>query len=127
MPTRPPRVCPRCRRPVSGRCPTCQPSPSGWAARPSKAWINGSTRRWRRLRAAKLADQPLCEQCGALAHEVDHITSLGEGGDRYDWTNLQSLCTPCHQAKTLAESARALAARRAADAAITASTEPHLS
>ncbi|WP_425303006.1 HNH endonuclease [Nocardia otitidiscaviarum] len=26
---------------------------------------------------------------------------MGAGGDRYDWSNLQSLCRPCHQAKTV--------------------------
>lgn len=63
------------------------------------------------MRAAKLRADPICEQpgCRALATEVDHIQGVGDGGERYDWTNLQSLCTPCHERKTLAE---AQAARR---------------
>ncbi|WP_354398290.1 HNH endonuclease signature motif containing protein [Variovorax sp. OAS795] len=40
------------------------------------------------------------------AEQVDHILSLAEGG-KDDESNLQSLCIPCHEAKTKAESARA--------------------
>ncbi|MFD3431145.1 HNH endonuclease [Nocardia fluminea] len=106
MPTRPPRVCNKCRRPAPSnqRCP-CTPA---WSGRNGYTG-SGSTRRWRTIRAAKLEEQPICEAngCRALAVEVDHITPVGANGDRYDWANLQSLCHPHHQAKTSAEAAAA--------------------
>ncbi|MEU1526368.1 HNH endonuclease signature motif containing protein [Nocardia rhamnosiphila] len=98
MPHKPPRVCNKCRNtvPAGQRCP-CTPPWQG------SAWGGGSTRQWRNLRESKLRDQPICETqgCSALATEVDHITPLAHGGQRYDWTNLQSLCVPHHDAKTL--------------------------
>ncbi|WP_280265356.1 HNH endonuclease [Nocardia wallacei] len=108
MPTRPPRLCNKCRRPApSGRRCICTPAWTGT----NRYTGSGSTRRWRNLRAAKLKDQPICEHpgCSALASEVDHIEPVGTGGDRYDWTNLQSLCHTHHAEKTAAE---ALAARK---------------
>jgi len=62
-------------------------------------------RAWRdRLRPAKLAANPLCEDCerrGKLvaATDVDHVD-----GDEWNWAweNLQSLCHPCHSRKTAA-------------------------
>jgi 5-methylcytosine-specific restriction endonuclease McrA len=58
-------------------------------------WPKGSDRRWRKLRAHKLADEPRCERCltsGRLtpATEVHHRTPISEGGSKYDWDNLQS-------------------------------------
>jgi len=61
-------------------------------------------RRWRRLRAAKLAADPFCGYCppGALtaATEVDHIVPVSKGGPMWDWDNLKSSCKPCHSKKT---------------------------
>lgn len=56
--------------------------------------------RWQRTR-------PLCVHCEArgvsrLWTELDHIVPLHKGG-RDDDSNLQGLCTPCHQAKTRAD------------------------
>lgn len=67
------------------------------------------TERWRRLRDAKFADQPLCELClreGRVraADEIHHVVSfmsVPEGAGRtalaYDWDNLMSLCSECHR------------------------------
>ena len=63
--------------------------------------------------AALKRDQHTCRHCGDHATEVDHITNLAQGGTHHP-DNLQSLCTPCHRAKTETE---ALAARRRANAA----------
>lgn len=51
----------------------------------------------------------MCEApgCTRLATEVDHVQALAGGGERYDPNNLQSLCHPCHEAKTKAEAAAA--------------------
>jgi hypothetical protein len=69
-------------------------------ASPRYGWPKGSDRRWRKLRARKLADEPRCERCltnGRLtpATEVHHPTPMSEGGSKYDWDNLQSVCGDC--------------------------------
>lgn len=71
-------------------------------------------RPWRRLRDYILQrDQHLCQPCKAQgryseATQVDHIVPQAEGGTD-DRVNLQSICTPCHEAKTLEESKRGAA------------------
>jgi len=66
-------------------------------------------RPWRRRRAAWLHAHPLCCICekrgrAERATEVDHIIPLWKGGADSD-SNLQSLCTPDHTAKTAREAA----------------------
>jgi 5-methylcytosine-specific restriction endonuclease McrA len=65
--------------------------------------FNYSHRRWRRLRAAFLAEHPLCKMCGdrgrvTAATVVDHKKAISAGGDPWDWDNLQSLCVTDHNA-----------------------------
>lgn len=67
------------------------------------------TERWRRLRALKFADSPLCEMClreGRVraADEIHHVRSfmsVPAGDARYalafDYDNLMSLCSECHR------------------------------
>ena len=62
-----------------------------------------STQNWKRIRSAQLARQPICEACGAPADVADHITRIKAGGAKRYCGNLQSLCTPCHNAKRQAE------------------------
>jgi 5-methylcytosine-specific restriction protein A len=31
---------------------------------------------------------------------VDHITPIRQGGDKFDYSNLQTLCTSCHASKS---------------------------
>lgn len=63
--------------------------------------------KWKKLRLAKLIEQPLCEICLAKglvvpAIDVHHIDSFTNytGANRlwkaYDFDNLQSLCKECH-------------------------------
>lgn len=66
-------------------------------------------RPWRRLRELILQrDQYLCQPCKrkgkpTLATQVDHIVPLAKNGtDKPD--NLQSICEPCHERKTLIDS-----------------------
>lgn len=72
-------------------------------------WGSGrGGRPWRRIRERiLLRDQYTCRCCGVVTQEieVDHIINVAEGGSDDD-SNLQSLCVPCHQAKTAAEAAR---------------------
>ena len=68
-----------------------------------------STKQWKRLRKAKLAEQhALCEPCrrrGKIvpATLVDHIVAIRNGGDPFPpLDGLQVLCWPCHNRKTAA-------------------------
>ncbi len=66
---------------------------------------------WREARARQLRREPLCRECQqsgrvTVATVVDHITPLAQGGERYDLANLQSLCGPCHSAKSIREGSR---------------------
>lgn len=60
---------------------------------------------WMATRARILArDCGLCQPCKragrfTLARDVDHIHELADGGTDAD-ANLQSICGPCHDAKT---------------------------
>jgi len=43
----------------------------------------------------------VCEICRReFATEVDHIKELQDGGEEFDWDNLQSLCHDCHVKKS---------------------------
>lgn len=65
-----------------------------------------NTQRWQRLRKAKLARQPLCEDCRACgivtpANVADHINPVRLGGPAFPPIDgLRSLCASCHGAKT---------------------------
>lgn len=57
----------------------------------------GYTREWESLRAEFLRLHPCCAFCGAPATVVDHITPhKGDKALFWRWSNLQSLCKPCH-------------------------------
>ena len=60
---------------------------------------------WRKLRAIKLNEEPMCEKCARLgrlipAQMVDHIVPINKGGGDLDKSNLQSLCNACHARKS---------------------------
>jgi 5-methylcytosine-specific restriction protein A len=102
MPTAPPRVCNRCKKPApKGRPCPCRPAFEG-STHP------GNTSQWQKLHDAKLTHNPMCEWpgCRRVADTVDHIVPLAEGGARYDWDNLQSLCNPHHDQKTTQDALR---------------------
>jgi 5-methylcytosine-specific restriction protein A len=70
------------------------------AHRPSASRVYG--RRWRKLRAAFLAQHPLCAcGCGYAAAVVDHITPHnGDDALMYAWDNLRAMTKACHDRKT---------------------------
>ncbi len=81
-----------------GRCPDHQRT--SWKGR-GKTAERGYGAGWRKVRAAKLADNPLCQRCEergrtTLATEVHH-----RDHDQFNRRpeNLESVCTPCHRAR----------------------------
>lgn len=97
MPKRPPRL------------GTAAKAPRGWAATSKKSkQARGYGAEWGRLRIIVLKrDKYLCQPCLRLgrvtrATEVDHIVPKHLGGTD-DPANLQSICNPCHKAKTARE------------------------
>jgi 5-methylcytosine-specific restriction protein A len=64
-----------------------------------------SSKAWRDCRAAYLAEHPLCVEClkqklYVQATVVDHIVERKQGGDDFDWSNLQAMCNRHHNIKT---------------------------
>lgn len=63
---------------------------------------------WEKLRLRILArDKHLCQACKrkgrvTAANHVDHVKPKAQGGTD-DEGNLQSLCAPCHDAKTITD------------------------
>jgi 5-methylcytosine-specific restriction enzyme A len=76
--------------------------------RPSAA-RRGYGPRWRRARAAYLAQHPLCVRCHEAGHLepatiVDHrVPHRGNPVLFWDEGNWAALCKPCHDAKTARE------------------------
>jgi 5-methylcytosine-specific restriction protein A len=62
-------------------------------------------RRWKLARRRQLFEDPLCNECGMMATDVDHIVPINQGGDTWASSNLQSLCHACHSAKSAREMA----------------------
>ena len=94
---------------------------------PRKAWTSASSlratprkrgRAGQRDRTQVMAEEPLCRAClkagrEVAADKVDHIVPLAWGGSDAR-SNKQSLCDPCHDAKSATERRQA---RPATDAA----------
>ena len=62
-----------------------------------------SAARWKRVRRQAIErDGYRCRKCGRASgrFEVDHVVPISAGGAAYELDNLQSLCRPCHFAKT---------------------------
>lgn len=60
---------------------------------------------WRMTAKAYIKSNPLCKHCkdkGILTQAciVDHIIPINQGGDVWDWDNLQGLCRSCNASKT---------------------------
>lgn len=70
------------------------------------------TSRWRKLRNLKIVADPLCAEC--LRYEivtpatcVDHIIEINDAPElAFEYSNLQSLCSACHNRKTAKEKQR---------------------
>ena len=89
-----------------------KPATGGWAATSTQSTTErGYGWAWQQQRERILTrDNGLCCMCSkagrvSLATDVDHIVNKAQGGSDDD-ANLQSLCRPCHKAKTAGESHR---------------------
>lgn len=62
-------------------------------------------RRWAHVRFQVLRrDAWKCVKCSRRGRlQVDHVIPLDKGGPKYEIANLQTLCEPCHFAKTAGE------------------------
>jgi 5-methylcytosine-specific restriction protein A len=101
MPVAAPRRCPTCRGLFTAdRCPTCVKARD--ERRGTAAQRGYCSARWRRLRAAKLSQAPLCSVCSEPATEVDHLERHDGPNDPRFWScdNLDSKCKRCHARKT---------------------------
>jgi len=53
-----------------------------------------------------LRDRYTCRLCGTRRRardlDVDHILEIARGGAALEYSNLQTVCRPCHQKKTRA-------------------------
>lgn len=70
-----------------------------------------NTQRWRDLRAWKMTNDPLCEEClkndkATAVEDVHHIVSFMSTDDpvernrlAFDYNNLMSICKECHAKK----------------------------
>lgn len=125
MPTAPKTPCrhPGCPNLVprgrGGRCDDHQLKPfAGTEERRGNARERGYDAAWERLRNWYIRQHPLCAECEragrvTAAEHVDHIRPFrrpdGSMDDalRLDPSNLQSLCPPCHRAKSAREGQQA--------------------
>jgi len=71
-------------------------NPSGRNADPRRT-IPLNSAAWRKLRAAVLAEKPLCAMCDQPANVVDHASGDPSDNSR---RNLASLCESCHNHST---------------------------
>jgi len=68
-----------------------------------------NSKAWRRVRKQGLEREPWCVNClkdgiYTPAKVRDHIRQVMKGGDFFDPSNHQSLCTRCHNQKSARES-----------------------
>jgi len=60
---------------------------------------------WSQVRLQQLMREPLCRLCQSIGFDtpattIDHITPIEDGGSKTDSSNLQSLCSSCHNRKS---------------------------
>lgn len=90
------------------RCGSCRRARA--AGRPNNTAL-GYTPRWRELSKRYRRAVPYCEirgpGCQRVAVEVDHKIPLRPPAyGKSTWSNCQSVCKPCHVAKTRADAER---------------------
>ena len=101
------RRCVECQRPLpTRRTPYCSRA-CRWKFQGHYFWEAART-------YVMYRDRYTCRLCGtrrrARELEVDHITEIGDGGAALEYSNLQTVCRPCHRRKS-AEARRLRRAR----------------
>jgi len=93
---------PKTHRPHTGSTPR-----QLYDKRRGSAQERGYNHQWHKVRASKVKDNPLCEDCEDAGltvpvDEVDHVIPITGHGDplRLDMHNLRSRCKACHTKKT---------------------------
>ncbi|AUC13811.1 hypothetical protein BTO06_01000 [Tenacibaculum sp. SZ-18] len=64
-----------------------------------------NSRAWRNFRKQVLIEEPLCRLCSSKglvkeAKVVDHIVRIVDGGEKLSRSNVQPLCSKCHNSKS---------------------------
>ena len=91
---------------------------SNWSSyKPAHAAVYRS-RRWTDMRTRVLREEPQCavEGCTAKSTSVDHVVSLGNGGDPFDRANFRGMCWPHHARRSAQQGAEARKRNREAEA-----------
>ena len=111
MPSKPGRICPKCRVIKYGPGCKCRKANGGWQSDEHRGGRieRGYDKHWMKLRRAKLAANPLCEVClqkrpevVTVATQVHHRIPFRSLRDplRLDWDNVVSICVECHRMET---------------------------
>lgn len=104
MASAPVRRCSGCGDKVQGRCDKCHRRNHDRHVRKPDPFLN--SRAWRKLSKAKLAADPLCEDCLECdritpAVEVHHLKKRSLFPElALVWSNLLSSCKRCHAVRT---------------------------
>ena len=85
-------------------CPSCAPKEKERKRKETREYDKqrgnpqqrGYDARWNKVSALYRMHEPLCERCGMEAEEVHHIIPLKQGGAKYSFDNLMSVCRTCH-------------------------------
>jgi len=106
MPYKPKKACcyPRCNKLVRLGHTYCDEHQKQYEHKRGTATQRGYTYRWNKARILFLNQYPLCTMCNEPATVVDHIIPH-KGNEQLFWDELnwQSLCTKCHNRKTMKE------------------------
>lgn len=79
----------------------------------SRGWAKGGDTRWQKFRLWimgqwKLQGRDECEikgkKCTIIVEQVDHITPLAMGGEKYDPLNCRPSCATCNTGRRNADS-----------------------
>ena len=92
--------CPNTTTDRSGYCPSCKSRMSKkYENSRETAVVRGYDVRWSKIRAVKLAQDPVCESCWAegIATPATLVHHRDRDPRNNDMSNLRSMCVLCHE------------------------------